>query len=39
LVLIALAFSTSFRFTFTRSARPIHVIVSVLPTRHLFGLC
>ena len=24
---------------FTRPARPIHFIVSVLPTRHLFGPC
>jgi hypothetical protein len=37
--LIALSVSTSFRFTFTRPARPIRFIASVLPTRHLFGPC
>ena len=37
--LVALTISTSFRFTFTRPARPIRFIVSVLPTRYLFGPC
>jgi len=37
--LIALVTPASFRFPFTRLARPIRFIVPVLPTKHLFGPC